>query len=114
MPLARWRAAFVFSWAGDQLETFDLQPGVFEVNNIAFDGIEKPNPGVSNERWLERERGRLTEHPEVCRHGDGYGTRCSHRLLVHREDIERSKVWHLEGHPCEGSFQLVLGNDGGS
>ena len=107
------RAAFVFSWAGEELEAFELRPGVYEVNNIAFDGIEKPNPGISNRRWLEREEGRLTEHPLVCRHGDGYGTRCSHKILLHRDGLEGSMVWHLEGHPCEGRFQQVLGGQGG-
>jgi len=105
--------AFVFSWSGDRIETFDLRPGVYEVNNIAFDGIEKPNPGVTNERWLEREEGRLTQHPMICRHGDGYGTRCSHKILVHRDGVENSKVWHLEGHPCQGQFRQVLGGPGG-
>ena len=105
--------ALVFSWAGKDLETFDLRPGVYEVNNIVFDGIERPNPGVANERWLEREEGRWTEHPMVCRHGDGYGTRCSHKLLVHRDGLEKSSVWHLEGHPCEGHFDQVFGAPGG-
>ena len=105
--------AFIFSWAGEELETFDLRPGVYQVNNILFDGIEQPSPGDPNERWLEREAGRLTEHPMVCRHGDGYGTRCSHKLLVHTDGLERSKVWHLEGHPCEERFQQVLGKPGG-
>ena len=107
------RAAFVFSWAGGDLETFDLRPGVYEVNNIAFGGVEKPNPGISNERWLEREESRLTEHPMVCRHGDGYGTRCSHKILLHKDGLEGSMVWHLDGHPCEGHFQQVLGGQGG-
>ncbi len=106
------QTAYVFSWAGGRLETFDLRPGVYEVNNIAFDGIEKPNPGVSNGRWLGREQGRLTEHPRVCRHGDRYGTRCSHKLLIHLEGAERSRVWHLEGHPCQGRFRQVLGAPG--
>jgi uncharacterized protein with NRDE domain len=106
--------AFVFTWDGKTLETFDLRPGVYEVNNIAFDGIEKSNPGVANERWLEREEGRLTEHPLVCRHGEGYGTRCSHKLLIHRDGVKGSVVWHLEGHPCEGRFQRVLGEPRGT
>ena len=105
--------AFVFTWVGKDLETFGLRPGVYEVNNIAFDGIEKPNPGVTNERWLEREEGRLSQHPMICRHGDGYGTRCSHKILVHEDGLEKSRVWHLEGHPCEGQFQQVLGGPGG-
>ena len=104
--------AFIFSWAGRELKTFDLRPGVYQLNNISFDGMEQPNPGVPYEQWLEREQGHLTEHPMVCRHGEGYGTRCSHKLLIHRGGIESSKVWHVEGHPCEGVFQQVLGNSG--
>jgi uncharacterized protein with NRDE domain len=99
--------AFVFSWAGDELETFDLRPGAYQVNNIPFDGMNRPNPDVSNDVWLEREEGFLREHPLVCRHGDGYGTRCSHKLLIHNKGLVGSRVWHLDGHPCEGEFQLV-------
>ena len=105
--------AFVFSWAGDELETFALRPGVYQVNNILFDGMQQPDAGGPNEMWLEREVGCLTEHPLVCRHGDGYGTRCSHKLLIHEDGLERSRVWHLDGHPCEGKFQLVHGEPGG-
>lgn len=105
--------ATVFSWAGDRLETFDLRPGVYQVNNIPFDGIGQPDAGARNQRWLEREARRLTEHPMVCRHGEGYGTRCSHKILIHKDGLEKSSVWHLDGHPCEGEFQLVLGEAGG-
>jgi hypothetical protein len=105
--------AFAFSWAGDELETFDLRPGTYQVNNIPFDGMNRPSPDVPNDVWLEQEEGCLREHPLVCRHGDGYGTRCSHKLLVHTDGPERSKVWHLEGHPCVGEFQLVCGESGG-
>jgi uncharacterized protein with NRDE domain len=107
------RRAFVFSWAGDELERFDLRPGAYQVDNIPFDGMRRPSPDIVNEVWLEREQGCLTEHPIVCRHGDVYGTRCSHKLLLHREGLERSRVWHLEGHPCEGHFQQVFGEPGG-
>jgi uncharacterized protein with NRDE domain len=107
------RMAFVFSWAGDELETFELRPGVYQVNNILFDGMKLEDTGGPNEMWLEREVGCLTEHPLVCRHGDGYGTRCSHKLLIHKDGLERSRVWHLDGHPCEGKFQLVHGEPGG-
>lgn len=105
--------AFVFSWSGGALETFVLRPGVYQVNNIRFDGVRRPDPEIPNQEWLEREQGSLTEHPLVCRHGDGYGTRCSHKLLVHKNGLERSLVWHLEGHPCEGEFEAVLGRVGG-
>ena len=105
--------AVVFSWAGDGLDTFELRPGVYQVNNILFDGMRQPDADGPNEMWLEREVGCLTEHPLVCRHGDGYGTRCSHKLLIHKHGLERSRVWHLDGHPCEGKFQLVHGEPGG-
>jgi len=105
--------AVVFSWAGDTLETYDLRAGAYQVNNIPFDGTNRPSPDVSNDVWLEREVGCLTEHPLVCRHGDGYGTRCSHKLLIYKGGMEGSRIWHLEGHPCEEKFQLVHGEPGG-
>ena len=105
--------AVVFSWTGDGLDTFDLRPGIYQVNNIPFDGMNRPSLDVANHVWLEQEEGCLKEHPMVCRHGDGYGTRCSHKLLIHKDGLERSKVWHLDGHPCEGKFQLVHGEPGG-
>ena len=102
-------SAFVFSWAGTELVTFVLGPGVYQVNNIPFDGKGRTDAGVSNRLWLDVEEPSLAEHPLVCRHGDGYGTRCSHKLLIHKRGVEGSCVWHLEGHPCEGQFQQVLG-----
>jgi uncharacterized protein with NRDE domain len=105
-------AAFVFSWAGKELETFGLRPGVYQVNNILFDGMRRPESDISNQVWLEQSEESLTEHPMVCRHGDGYGTRCSHKLLVRKDGLEGSMVWHLDGHPCEGRFQQVLGETG--
>jgi uncharacterized protein with NRDE domain len=104
---------FVFSWAGEELESFDLRPGVYQVNNIPFDGMRRPEPEIPNRVWLEQEVESLTEHPMVCRHGDGYGTRCSHKLLIHKDGLEGSMVWHLEGHPCKGQFQRVLGESEG-
>jgi uncharacterized protein with NRDE domain len=106
-------SAFVFSWAGAELETFDLQTGVYQVNNIPFDGLRRPDSEAPNRIWIEEEEKSLTEHPLVCRHGDGYGTRCSHKLLIHKDGVEGSRIWHLEGHPCEGQFQQVLGGPGG-
>jgi uncharacterized protein with NRDE domain len=105
--------AYVFSWAGDDLETFGLRPGVYQVNNVPFDGMGRPQSGIANDAWLEREEASLSEHPLVCRHGDGYGTRCSHKLLIHRDGSERSTIWHLDGHPCEGTFEIVLGKKEG-
>jgi uncharacterized protein with NRDE domain len=108
LMVAGRRTAHIISWQAGQSRRFDLQPGVYEVNNIAFNGQGRPDSEIDNDLWLEREAGRLIEHPLICRHGDGYGTRSSHKLLVHGTDVSRSRVWHLEGHPCEGEYLEVL------
>ncbi|MFC1618514.1 NRDE family protein [Candidatus Neomarinimicrobiota bacterium] len=103
------RSAYLYSWADEQLDAFELLPGVYQVNNVPYRGSDMANPGIDNEQWLAKESWRLTKHPDVCRHGEGYGTCCSHKLLVHGSKPRQSRVWHLEGHPCEGEYQVVLG-----
>jgi uncharacterized protein with NRDE domain len=104
------RSAHLFSWAEDQLDAFDLLPGAYQVNNVPYRGSDMANPGIDNEQWLSKESWRLTKHPDICRHGEGYGTCCSHKLLIHGTEPRHSRVWHLEGHPCEGEYQMVLGD----
>jgi uncharacterized protein with NRDE domain len=111
MLVADSRSAYLFSWTEEQLDAFELLPGVFQVNNVPYRGSDMANPSIDNEQWLAKESWRLTKHPDVCRHGEGYGTCCSHKLLVHGGKPQHSRVWHLEGHPCEGEYQLVLGNE---
>ena len=100
----------VVSALRENLKDFELPPGVYQVDNLPFDGTTQADSGGPNEGWIEREVVRLKEHPLVCRHGTKYGTRCSHKLLVHRDGANRSKVWHLDGYPCEGRFRQVLGD----
>lgn len=103
-------SAYLHSWAEGQLDAFELLPGVYQVNNVPYRGSDISSQSMDNEQWLEKESWRLTRHPDVCRHGEGYGTCCSHKLLVHGSEPRRSVVWHLEGHPCEGEFQMILGS----
>ncbi|MCH7858783.1 MAG: NRDE family protein [Candidatus Marinimicrobia bacterium] len=100
--------AYLFTWQNGELRQFELAPGVTTVGNDPFDDVFQPLGGQTNEAWLSSEAGYLKQHPQVCKHGEGYGTRCSHKLLVHGRQPGRSKVWHLEGHPCRHSFDLVL------
>ncbi len=100
--------AYLFTWQKAALRPFELAPGVYTVGNDPFDDVSQPVSRQSNEAWLSSEVGYLQQHPTVCKHGEGYGTRCSHKLLVHGRQPGRSMVWHLEGHPCRHSFDLVL------
>jgi uncharacterized protein with NRDE domain len=102
-------SAYLFTWQGRDLRQHELSPGVYEVANRPYRGAVLPDDISENEAWLAARAGRLKEHPSVCKHGPGYGTRCSHKLLIHGEDPASSRIWHLEGHPCERSYQLVFG-----
>ena len=102
--------ALVLSWINQQLAINHLQPGLHELVNTPFSTRAVGNLDLPNQTWLAENEQRLTSHPQVCRHGDGYGTRCSHKILVGGGDKE-NHVWHLEGHPCQGKFVHVLGED---
>ncbi len=106
--VADTREAHLFTWQNAQLKAFNLSPGSYIVGNDPFDGGSRPLNGLTNEVWLDEESATLAQHPKICKHGEGYGTRCSHKLLVHGRQPGRSMVWHLEGHPCQNSFDLVL------
>lgn len=103
------REAHLFTWQNAQLKAFNLNPGSYKVGNDPFEGGAQPLDDLTNEVWLEEESATLAHHPQICKHEEKYGTRCSHRLLVHRDGVASSEVWHLEGHPCEGQFARVLG-----
>ncbi len=100
--------AHLFMWQHAQLKAFNLNPGSYRVGNDPFDGGSQPLDGRANEVWFDEESATLAQHPQICKHGEKYGTRCSHRLLIHRDGIAQSEVWHLDGHPCEGQFARVL------
>lgn len=100
--------AYLFTWLGSDWDQHDLAPGAYEVVNRHFDGTRLSAGSETNEVWMASQSSRLLKHPNVCRHGGAYGTRCSHRLLIHGTKPRRSNVWHLEGHPCQGSYELVL------
>ncbi|MFB0517495.1 MAG: NRDE family protein [Candidatus Neomarinimicrobiota bacterium] len=101
--------AVLFTWQGKELTQRALAPGVYEVDNTPFDGTAQLSGAETNREWLERHADRLREHPKVCRHSGFYGTRCSHKLLVHGSNpVGSSQIWHLEGHPCRGSYDLVV------
>ncbi len=101
--------AWMLVWRRGRLKRFTIEPGAYEVRNRPFAGktTKSQVPG-ENVAWLERMAPRLRRHPLVCKHGPGYGTRCSHKLLLSRAGTELSRIWHLEGHPCSGKFSLVL------
>ena len=102
---------YLFTWQGRDLKEQEILAGVYEVANRPYRGKVLADDVRENDIWLVERAPRLQEHPSVCKHGPGYGTRCSHKILVHGKDPLRSRVWHLEGHPCRGSYQLVWGAD---
>ncbi|MEE9162421.1 MAG: NRDE family protein [Candidatus Neomarinimicrobiota bacterium] len=103
------KAAFVFVWTEDGMESYDLLPGVYQMANTPYGGTALSDTDEANEDWMAREAHRLAEHPEVCKHEDEYGTRSSAKILLNGADPARSRVWHLEGHPCQGEYRQVLG-----
>lgn len=103
------KAAFIFVWTEDGLESYDLLPGVYQVANVPYGGIALSDTDDANEEWMAREAHRLAEHPDVCKHEDEYGTRSSAKILLNGPDPAQSRVWHLEGHPCQGEYRQVLG-----
>lgn len=102
-------SAFLFVWTGAELESYDLLSGVYQVANAAYEGSGLSGSGGANAEWMAGQAHLLVEHPLVCKHGDGYGTRSSAQLLLRGDDPAQSLVWSLEGHPCEGEYQQVLG-----
>ena len=103
------RRAFLFTWVETDLLELELLPGVYQVGNEPYEGTARPDASGNNEKWIIQQAPLLREHPHICKHGDDYGTRASHKLLVHGTDPVQSRIWHLEGHPCQGQFQLVMG-----
>ncbi len=107
--LADRESAGMLVWHRGRLKRFTIEPGTYEVRNRPFAGkTAKPPVEDENTAWLERMAPRLKRHPRVCKHGPGYGTRCSHKLLLSRAGTELARIWHLDGHPCSGKFNLVL------
>ena len=107
--LADSTSVTVLVWRKGRLKRFDLAPGAYEIRNSAFTGkLAKSQAEGENLVWLEGMRPRLKRHPHICKHGPGYGTRCSHELLLARAGVEQSRIRHLEGHPCSGKFTQVL------
>ena len=103
------KRAFLFTWVETELLELELLPGVYQVGNEPYEGSARPDATGHNEEWIVQQASLLREHPDICKHGDDYGTRASHQLLVHGTDPGQSRIWHLEGHPCQGQYQLVLG-----
>jgi uncharacterized protein with NRDE domain len=104
-------SAYLFTWKGRNLKQHDLAAGVYEVGNRPYRGGTLADDLSDNEDWLAQHASRLMEHPSVCKHGPGYGTRCSHKILIHGEVPSSSLIWHLDGHPCRGIYRLILGSD---
>ena len=104
-------AAFLFVWTESGLESYDLLPGVYQVANDPYGGAGLTDTRGTNGEWIAGQAHLLAEHPVVCKHGDEYGTCSSAKILLDGEDPARSRVWQLEGHPCEEEYTQVLGLD---
>ena len=89
--------------------------GVARINNDPYCGLEsngarllapyssRRDPG-EQATWLAAIRGYLSEHPEPCRHGDGFGTRSSHILAIGADGPESASLWWADGPPCQTEF----------
>ena len=99
--------AVVLSWDGLGLWDGSLAPGTYQIGNDAWNGAKLPEAAGSNSAWLTANRDRLKEHPSICKHGDGYGTRSSSLLLLDALNPTQSQIWHAEGHPCENEYIKV-------
>lgn len=100
--------AFMFSWDGKGLWEGRLNPGVYKVGNDPWDGLMQPEAKGSNAAWLESNGDALKSHPEICKHGEEYGTRSSSKILLDAVNPGQSQVWHAEGNPCETAYQMAL------
>ena len=100
--------AHLFTWGGDELWEGRLNPGVYQVGNDPWDGQMIQGATGTNADWLEANSDILKSHPEVCKHGEKYGTRSSSMILLDGLNPRRSLVWHGEGPACEAAYVQVL------
>ncbi|MFC1746988.1 NRDE family protein [Candidatus Neomarinimicrobiota bacterium] len=101
-------AMYIFAWEKGNMKIFVMSPGLFEVKNSAYNGDSVPLDNRDNQDWLQTNADVLKEHPDICKHGNGYGTRCSHKILLSGADPVKSQVWHTEGPPCTNPYVQVL------
>lgn len=112
----------VFTHTG-ALKQYPISPGVTTVLNAPYDprrdrGDSLPpyEPGgisrsKSKDSWLKEVRAYLSQHPEICKHGKTYGTRCSHIVTISQRGDHR--FWYSDGHPCQTEFQDMSGDPQG-
>ncbi|MFQ6615144.1 MAG: NRDE family protein [Fidelibacterota bacterium] len=113
----------VLSHAGS-LRQYPMSPGVTTLLNTPYrphvdrsrvlpggnqgDTLPPYPPGntgetASKDSWLQHVTSYLSQHPETCKHGKIYGTRCSHIVVISRAGDHR--FWYADGPPCQTQFQ---------
>ncbi|MCH7574086.1 MAG: NRDE family protein [Candidatus Marinimicrobia bacterium] len=101
--------AMMFSYDGRGLWEARLEPGVYQVGNDPWSGNKLDSGDGPNARWMEDHKSQLTQHPDICKHGDKYGTRSSSIILLNGLTPAESIIWHLEGYPCQSTYRQILG-----
>ncbi|MFQ6674848.1 MAG: NRDE family protein [Fidelibacterota bacterium] len=106
-------AGIIFTYTGS-LKGYPMHPGVTTILNSPYDPhVDRtdalpPYPsetGVGPEprdAWLQQVTTYLSQHPDICRHGRFYGTRCSHIVTLSSDKSPR--FWYADGPPCQSEF----------
>lgn len=103
--VADQKQAWAFSWTRGELISIRLAPGIYEMVNIPYKGQKLDEFSGSNKDWFEARGDYLKKHPNICKHGAQYGTRCSHKLLIPGNNLSNLGLWHLDGNPCETEYE---------
>lgn len=124
--LASTGTAIVFSYT-DALKEFSLSAGNATILNFTYDPSqsdvdELPSLAAKDTAdpdrlgaWMARVRAALARHPEVCKHGDEHGTRCSQIVALARRRADGRKpvlpdrFWYADGPPCTTAFVDLSG-----
>ena len=107
----------VFTYAG-KLEGGGISASSAVINNQPYQKSNKsqstilPFPKTGNERhrWVKDVQSSLSKHPEVCKHSDPYGTRCSQIIAISRRNensitpLSPDRFWFADGSPCKTPF----------
>ena len=101
--------AMMFSYDGLGLWEARLEPGVYQVGNDTWSGNKLDSGSGPNAQWIVDRKSQLQQHPDICKHGDKYGTRSSSIILLNGLTPTESTIWHAEGNPCQSTYEKILG-----
>ncbi|MFQ6673216.1 MAG: NRDE family protein [Fidelibacterota bacterium] len=119
--VATEEGGIIFAYAGKLTEYPLTRTGATILNSPYYPekhdvrrlpGLESggDHPGRISAAWLREIKVYLSQHPDICKHGEIYGTRSSHIVLLSRRDRKTLKplfgdrFWYAWGAPCETDF----------